>query len=271
MIRLSNTFVRTIVDAARFIEREHPEAWKMLGENNHEDNEERLPEIVGSLEAQLRGVDERAPGDLIEALALLFQEAAGRSVIPPRMIDAIRRALLRPDEMAAVVTMIRSRSGGMVCQSCGHPFDATNFEMAVTQSGAHPGLSCVRCLHALAVPCSIRDCNEVIPMSSKLRGMLEGFIEHALCGKHKEAKEVNSDPMSVPEGATGGANQTRANAERLNNIIDRVRREGILPRAPVPVRPPQVINWGGLERTVVFDGGGEVPVRPTEPPVRREE
>lgn len=139
----------------------------------------------------VRGADGTAHHPaLIDTIVDILQQPHSRSALSGRTLQALRRAVLLPEEMTKFSESARKE---LHCGSCGKAL--VSGEMVTFQEGNEgPGFFCTRCTRPAFVACHAGDgkCDGFSPLDRK---MLDKSIGKPDCGHHNPAGAAPDNPF----------------------------------------------------------------------------
>jgi hypothetical protein len=141
-------------------------------------------------------------GSLIDQIVELLKEPYSRNVLSGKTLNALRRAILLPEEMAKVAEAFRKE---LACAACGKTF--VNTEMAIFEAGPPVAFFCTRCTIPSFAACKVSsNCDGVSPLDQK--ALAKAIGNKPDCGEHSPGKKnsidaANADLQGILEADEG--------------------------------------------------------------------
>lgn len=177
-----------------------------------------LDDVAKKVEIERHRQKGRVEGDLIDKIADVLQHPHTRNALSGPMLDALRKAILIPEEQAGLLDRLNKKE--MSCATCGHPF--VHGEMGTIQAQPRGGsvILCRRCLIPTQTACS--GCAEGhVQITKPLLTLLQKAHD---CG-HAQQKKVDEQILQELQVAFDGPTvrpQPRWRIERATPLDEEI-------------------------------------------------
>lgn len=193
-------------------------------------------------------------GMLVDMIADILQGAFGRNGLAGNTLEALRKAVLRPEELVALKDAMLKHE--LACNRCGAAF--TNTQLVIYMSGngedrqlKQPYMLCSRCAAPTAASCA--NCGKAVLLSKKD----STFLRKVLCPAH----DGKTAPEVVVATETAAFNQDVVlNELRARQREHQAGRGAAIPRDAVPPpMPANVPRPDGIQWHILDDEGAPIP------------
>lgn len=148
--------------------------------------------LVSQLRAKVYG-DSRKEGDLIDRLVRALGLPYSRNVIGGSTMDALKKALLLPEELAGLNKRLTEKEKS--CGMCGHNMERGDLA-SIFYDGTGYIIVCANCSTPSHLPCGYCG-TERIPLSSETREVLRPKERCKKCARKEEGKALGANDITI--------------------------------------------------------------------------